>query len=130
MYIFFSVFDHFLHLPGPSYGSFTTSHKSSFLWIPWNQPVNTLCFLLSSISLTTSLFNVFPLAEHTFIPLCLFPPGVCLASLEGFLFWDQQIQIPSRMKAVLIFYFISTCFLWGSSKHFKMAFTSSSPQSK
>lgn len=40
----FSVFDHFLHFPSLSYGSFTTSHKSLFLWIPWNQSVNTLRF--------------------------------------------------------------------------------------
>lgn len=45
--------------PGLSYGSFTTSYKSLFLWISWNQPMNTLLYVffwaLSNLQLCFSM---------------------------------------------------------------------------
>lgn len=125
-HFFFLVFDHFLHFPGLSYGSFTTSHKSLFLWIPWNQPMNTLFLLLGSIPLTTLFFNVLPLAEHIFIPLGLFAPGVCLVTLSGpcaqFLFGTDRIRFHSEWKLFSCFYFISNLFLLWQQQTFQNDF--------
>lgn len=70
-----------------------------------------LCFLLGKVPFTTLVFNAFSLAECTFIPLFLFPPGVHLAALSGphigFLFGEQQIQTAIRMRAFQLLYFIS-----------------------
>lgn len=97
--------------------------------------MNTSCFFLGSIQLTTPFFNVFTLAEHTLIPLCFFSSwglfGCSLRTLCRIFVLGptdpDSIQNEGYSAVLFLFqiYFLCSC-----RKHFRMTFASSLPQSK